>query len=136
MNTNEWALPQTPRFSAFAPGFLDRETSCARAPGIPAPESALGLRLRRALPSAQVRSVYQGYTFKKDGRLHKRLDAPRHRRVRNGSTQQVLDLHHFSQRNPRSRTAQRGALGRYDWPTVGTRKEAHCGAPGGLRRSA
>jgi len=30
------------------------------APGIPAPESALGLRLRRALPSAQVRSVYQG----------------------------------------------------------------------------
>jgi len=54
------ALPHTPRFCAFAPGFLDREASCARAPGIPAPESALGLRLRRALPSAQVRSVYQG----------------------------------------------------------------------------
>jgi hypothetical protein len=31
----------------------------ARIPG-PAPESALGLHLRRALPSAQVRPVYQG----------------------------------------------------------------------------
>src|ERR1700692_1761386 len=51
--------PKPPRFIAFAPGFLDREASCARAPGIPAPESALGLRLRRALPSAQVRPVYQ-----------------------------------------------------------------------------
>jgi transposase-like protein len=28
-------LPQTPRFCAFAPGFLDREPSCARTPGIP-----------------------------------------------------------------------------------------------------
>ena len=54
------SAPKPPRFCAFAPGFLDREASCARAPGIPAPESALGLRLRRALPSAQVRSVYQG----------------------------------------------------------------------------
>ena len=54
------AAPKPPRFFAFAPGFLDREASCARTPGIPAPESALGLRLRRALPSAQVRSVYQG----------------------------------------------------------------------------
>ena len=54
------AAPKPPRFIAFAPGFLDREASCARTPGIPAPESALGLRLRRALPSAQVRSVYQG----------------------------------------------------------------------------
>lgn len=52
--------PWPPRFNAFAPGFLDREASYARTPGIPAPESALGLRLRRALPSAQVRSVYQG----------------------------------------------------------------------------
>ena len=58
------ALPQTPRFCAFAPGFLDRKASCARASGIPAPESALGLRLRRALPSAQVRSVYQGWLIK------------------------------------------------------------------------
>ena len=49
--------PKPPRFIAFAPGFLDREASCARTPGIPAPESALGLRLRRTLPSAQVRSV-------------------------------------------------------------------------------
>src|SRR5258708_3912737 len=53
------AAPKPPRFIAFAPGFLDREASCARAPGIPAPESALGLRLRRALPSAQGRPVYQ-----------------------------------------------------------------------------
>lgn len=29
--------------------------------------------------------------------------------------------------SPGSWTAQRGALGRYRWPTVGTRKEAHCG---------
>ena len=70
------ALPQTPRFNAFAPGFLDREPSSARAPGIPAPESALGLRLRRALPSAQVRSVYQGYTFKKMAIYTKDLTRP------------------------------------------------------------
>jgi hypothetical protein len=45
--------------------FLDREMSCAHTPGIPASESALGLlRLRRALPSAQVRSVYQGCVYK------------------------------------------------------------------------
>ena len=56
--------PLPPRFNAFAPGFLDREASCARAPGIPAPESALGLRLRRALPYAQVRSVYQGWRIR------------------------------------------------------------------------
>jgi hypothetical protein len=48
-----------PRFIAFAPGFLGREASSARRLGIPAPESALGLRFRRALPSAQVRPVYQ-----------------------------------------------------------------------------
>ena len=49
----------------------------AFAPGIPAPESALGLRLRRALPSAQVRSVYQGgKVTKRKGHLHKLLDAP------------------------------------------------------------
>src|SRR4029077_13229805 len=59
------SAPKPPRFSAFAPGFLDREASCARHLGIPAPESALGLRLRRALPSAQVRSVYQGYRVRK-----------------------------------------------------------------------
>src|SRR5579872_2831944 len=45
--------PKPPRFNAFAPGFLDREASCARHLGIPAPESALRLRLRRALSSAQ-----------------------------------------------------------------------------------
>ena len=56
------SVPKPLRFCAFAPGFLDREASCARAPGIPAPKSALGLRLRRALPSAQVRLVYQGST--------------------------------------------------------------------------
>ena len=70
------SAPKPPRFSAFAPGFLGREASCARALGIPAPESALGLRLRRALPSAQVRSVYQGNLQKETGRLHKKLDAP------------------------------------------------------------
>src|SRR6202165_625853 len=59
------STPKPPRLSAFAPGFLDREASCARALGIPAPESALGLRLRRALPSAQVRSVYHGYNVRK-----------------------------------------------------------------------
>ncbi len=37
--------PKPLRFSAFAPGFLDRKASCTRASGIPAPESALGLRL-------------------------------------------------------------------------------------------
>jgi putative transposase len=36
----------------------------SRTPGIPAPESALGLRLRSALPYAQVRSVYQGCVIK------------------------------------------------------------------------
>src|SRR5580704_17551087 len=77
------ALPQTPRFNAFAPGFLDREASCARAPGIPAPESALGLRLRRALPSAQVRSVYQGCKVRKNfSRLHKMLDTSLARKTR------------------------------------------------------
>src|SRR5439155_6629457 len=73
------ALPQTPRCCAFAPGFLDRKASCARTSGIPAPESALGLRLRRALPSAQVRLVYQGWNRR---RLHNLLDAPRGGRVR------------------------------------------------------
>ncbi len=34
--------------------------SCAHTLGIPASESVLRLRLRRALPSAQVRLVYQG----------------------------------------------------------------------------
>src|SRR5450432_2599541 len=70
------ALPQTPRFCAFAPGFLDREASCARAPGIPAPESALELRLRRALPYAQVRSVYQGCDVKKLAVYTKHLSHP------------------------------------------------------------
>ena len=70
------SAPKPPRFSAFAPGFLGREASCARPLGIPAPESALGLRLRRALPSAQVRSVYQGCKLKSVSHLHKRLDAP------------------------------------------------------------
>ena len=59
------SAPKPPRFTAFAPGFLDREASSARAPEIPAPESALGLRLRRALPYAQVRSVYQGCKVRK-----------------------------------------------------------------------
>jgi len=54
-----------PRFIAFAPGFLDGEASSARAPEIPARESALGLRLGRALPYAQVRSVYQGCKVRK-----------------------------------------------------------------------
>src|SRR5436305_11953110 len=72
------ALPQTPTFCAFAPGFLDRKASCARTSGIPAPESALGLRLRRALPSAQVRLVYQGWNRR---RLHNLLDAPRCQRL-------------------------------------------------------
>src|ERR1700719_2764547 len=36
------SAPKPPRFIAFAPGFLDREASFARAPEIPAPESALG----------------------------------------------------------------------------------------------
>ena len=67
--------PLPPRFNAFAPGFLDREASCARTPGIPAPEPALGLRLRRALPSAQVRLVYQ-VSIKNYGRVHKTLDPP------------------------------------------------------------
>ncbi len=49
--------------------------SYAHTPGIPAPESALGLRLRRALPSAQVRPVYQD-ALQNRGRLHKMLDAP------------------------------------------------------------
>jgi hypothetical protein len=55
------AAPKTPEIVRFAPGFLAREASCARPLGVPAPESTLGLRLRRALPSAQVRSVYQGH---------------------------------------------------------------------------
>jgi hypothetical protein len=49
----------------FLLAVLDREASCARSLGIPAPESALGLGLRRALPSAQVQL----------SRLHKTLDA-------------------------------------------------------------
>ena len=59
------ALPPNPEIFA-----LSRQDSWtgrrarARASGIPAPESALGLRLRRALPSAQVRSVYQGWLIK------------------------------------------------------------------------
>ena len=53
--------PQTPgilRFCAGIPGTA--RASHARPGGIPAPESALGLRPRSALSSAQVRSVYQG----------------------------------------------------------------------------
>jgi len=54
------ALP--PNLRGFALSRQDSWTGgrAALAPGIPAPESALGLRLRRALPSDQVRSVYQG----------------------------------------------------------------------------
>ena len=67
--------PLPPSFNAFAPGFLDRQASCARTPGIPAPELALGLRLRRALPSAQVRQSTRDIQLEKCGRLHKTLDS-------------------------------------------------------------
>jgi len=36
------SAPKPPRFIAFAPGFLDREASFARSPGIPAPERRSG----------------------------------------------------------------------------------------------
>jgi len=69
----EGGLPQTPEIFRFASGFLAREASCARPLGIPAPESALGLCLRRAQPSAQ---VYTRDTMERNyWRLHKTLDA-------------------------------------------------------------
>jgi len=54
------ALPPNLRDLALSRQDSWTERRAALALGIPAPESALGLRLRRALPSAQVRSVYQG----------------------------------------------------------------------------
>ena len=60
------SAPKPPRFIALRQDSWSERASCARPLGIPAPESALGLRLRRALPSAQVRSVYQGQHGKKN----------------------------------------------------------------------
>jgi len=55
------ALPPNPRdLSLSRQDSWTEEADYTCHLGIPAPESALGLRLRRALPSAQVRSVYQG----------------------------------------------------------------------------
>jgi len=55
------ALPPNPRdFSLSCQDSWTARASLARPCGIPAPESALGLRPRIALSSAQVRSVYQG----------------------------------------------------------------------------
>jgi transposase len=71
------ALPPNPRDLSLSrqDSWTERRAALAIS-GIPAPESALGLRLRRALSSAQVRSVYQGCKLKKKcSRLHKKLDA-------------------------------------------------------------
>ncbi len=55
------ALPPNPRdFTLSRQDSWAARTSLARSCGIPASESALGLRPRSALSSAQVRSVYQG----------------------------------------------------------------------------
>ena len=59
------SAPKPPRFIAFAPGFLDRKASCARAPGIPAPSRRSGCVSAEPYPSAQVRSVYQGCKIRK-----------------------------------------------------------------------
>jgi len=60
------ALPPNPRDFSLS----RRDSWTARASwtcpcGIPAPESALGLRPRSALSSAQVRLVYQGHPLEK-----------------------------------------------------------------------
>jgi hypothetical protein len=69
------SAPKLPRFSAFAPGFLDREASCARHLGIPAAESALEFHPWRPLPSGPL-SLSGMKSQKNYGRLHKKLDAP------------------------------------------------------------
>src|ERR1700719_3476315 len=73
------ALPPNPRDLALSrqDSWTERRAA-ARHLGIPAPESALGLRLRRALPSAQVRSVYQGCKVRKSVAVYtKSLTRPR-----------------------------------------------------------
>jgi hypothetical protein len=71
------ALPPNPRDFALSrqDSWTERRAS-ARSLGIPAPESALGLRLRRALPSAQVRSVYQGRKIRNVAVYTKHLTLP------------------------------------------------------------
>ncbi len=55
------ALPPNPRnLSLLRQDSWTQLASATRHLGIPAPESVLGLRLRSALSSAQVRSVCQG----------------------------------------------------------------------------
>ena len=72
------ALPPNPRDFALSrqDSWTERRAS-ARSLGIPAPESALGLRLRRALPSAQVRSVYQGRKIRNVAVYTKHLTLPK-----------------------------------------------------------
>ena len=61
------ARPPNPRdFTLCRRDSWTARASWPRSGGIPAPESALGLRPRRALSSAQVRSVYQGRRLKKN----------------------------------------------------------------------
>jgi hypothetical protein len=50
--------PNPPRFIALVPKWLDVQGRLSPPPGTSAPESALELRLRRALPSAQVSPAY------------------------------------------------------------------------------
>jgi hypothetical protein len=60
------ALPPNPRdFTLLRRDSWTARASWSRPGGIPAPESALGLRPRSALSSAQVRLVYQGRPWKK-----------------------------------------------------------------------
>src|SRR5579863_9615515 len=71
------ALPPNPRdLSLSRQDSWTGRRAAARHLGIPAPESALGLRLRRALPSAQVRSVYQGRVYKSLAVYTKNLTRP------------------------------------------------------------
>src|SRR5450631_4870599 len=70
-------LPPNPRDLSLSrqDSWTERRAALALS-GIPAPESALGLRLRRALPSAQVRPVYQGWQLRNLAIYTKNLTQP------------------------------------------------------------
>src|SRR5206468_463504 len=74
-----WFLAQHVGLCAFAPGFLDREASCARHLGIPAPEVCARVASPQSPTLRSARSVYQGRRVRKSVAVYtKNLTRPRY----------------------------------------------------------